>query len=240
MTNVGEKAENQPTDIAAWPNCTNVFTDPRKLPCIGTLCVECLKRTAEEAHMNPGDIFLTDDLLKFKMAQQVGSDIISCDMCHVSKEGKTEQMPTATMRCLKCRDRYGDSCLKVHDVRKSNKSRELVANECDTTKQLQRPFSILNCPEHTLKPLDCYCVDCKKILCATCLVESHKSHCSCKDIETVSREFCQAIEKSARKISNCADEMLSRRNTREMKMAHFIQKIVETENEIRTKSQELK
>src|SRR6218665_3608849 len=153
-------------------------------------------------------------LLKFKAAL-AGSDNINRDLCQVRNESKTGQTPTATIIhvCLECRGRYGDSCLKVHQVGKANTSHELVTNECDRTQDLKRPVSIGNCSEHTLKPLDCYCVDCKQILCVNCFVESHKSH-SCKDVETASKEFCQAIEKSALKISNCADEMLSSRNIR--------------------------
>ena len=56
MTNVEEKAENQLRDIAACPICMNVLTDPKLLPCIHKLCIECLKRTAEEEHVKPGDM----------------------------------------------------------------------------------------------------------------------------------------------------------------------------------------
>src|SRR6218665_607716 len=108
MAESGKNAEKQLREITECPICMSAFSDPRILPCIHTFCVECLRRTSEATQKNPGDKmpcplcrkeftipedgmqglqknFFMVNLLEFKIALQIGSDIIPdikhiCDM----------------------------------------------------------------------------------------------------------------------------------------------------------------
>ena len=55
MADLGEKAVKQLGKITECSICMNAFNDPRMLPCIHTFCLECLKRTADEAQKKSGD-----------------------------------------------------------------------------------------------------------------------------------------------------------------------------------------
>lgn len=95
------------------------------------------------------------------------------------------------------------------------------------------------CAKHANKPLDYYCAECKKIVCASCFVENHKLH-DCKDVAKVDQEFRKTIKKEPRKMSTYEDEMLSMKRNREKIKADYLKKIVEKENKIHKRSQELK
>lgn len=100
-------------------------------------------------------------------------------------------------------------------------------------------FPVMNCSKHPQKFLDYYCTDCKKIVCVSCFVESHKSH-DCKDVTTVEEEFRLAIEKKSAKIFSYAGEMLSKKRNLERTKEEFIDKIRKREDEILKRTQELK
>src|SRR6218665_3873739 len=103
MTDSGQKAEKQLSEITECPICMNAFIDPRILPCIHTFCFGCLKDTSEAAQKKPGNKmpcplcrnefiipqdgvngmpknFFMENLLQCKTELQVGSEIIICDM----------------------------------------------------------------------------------------------------------------------------------------------------------------
>src|SRR6218665_994033 len=263
MADVTETAAKQLREITECPICLNVFTDPRVLPCIHTFCLDCLKRISETAQKDPGDKlpcplcrkeflipaygvygvpknFFLENLLQYKTALEMGSANIVCDVCSASDESKAGEVPTATMRCLECQDNYCDGCLKVHQYLKVSRDHKLVKiGSGAEAPGIKRVYSVRYCSEHTQKSLEYYCAECKKIVCVSCFVERHKSH-DCKDIATVDKDFRQAIEKNAQKISIYADEMRVMRESIEKRKVDFLKEIVEKENAIHKRSQELK
>lgn len=112
-------------------------------------------------------------------------------------------------------------------------------NESDSMSESEPSSSVKYCTRHIKKRLDYYCSDCKKLVCVSCFVESHKSH-DCKDVATVEDEFRQTIEKKSWTISNYADEMLSIRKITEERKAEFLQEIQEKEDRIHKRNLELK
>src|SRR6218665_1398687 len=125
---------------------------------------------------------------------QKGSNTIIGDMCNVRSGAETGHIPTATMRCLECKDYYCESCVKVHRFQKTTRDHQMVAIRSDMKSESNRLISKKSCVKRIHKPLDYYCAECKKIVCVSCFVESHASH-KCKDVTTVDEEFRQAIEK---------------------------------------------
>src|SRR5688572_2363070 len=188
MAEAGEKAAKQLREITECSICLSSFTDPRMLPCIHTFCFECLKRTGETVQKKSGDKmpcplcrkeflipadgincvqknFFMENLLQYKTTLQFGSVSIICDICNASDEGKTGQIPTATMRCLECQDNYCDSCGKVHQLHKLSRNHQVLKIGSETMSGMKPVLSVKYCSKHTQKPLDYYCVECKKIVC---------------------------------------------------------------------------
>src|SRR6218665_670605 len=249
-------------EITECPICMSAFKDPRVLPCIHTFCFECLKRTADEAQKNPGDRmpcplcrkdftipedgmngvqknFFMENFLEFKTTLLSGSAIAICDICNVRNEGKPQEIPKATMRCLECHDNYCDSCVKVHQFQQLSRNHQFVKIESDTASQTRRPFATIHCSKHTQKPLDYYCADCKKIVCVSCFVESHASH-KCKDVTTVDEEFRRTVQRNSSQVSIYADEMLYLKKKEETRKADFLKEVVDKEKSIHKRNQELK
>src|SRR6218665_2742151 len=262
MTETFEKATEQLREITECPICMSTFTDPRMLPCIHTFCFECLNRTGEAEQKKPGDKmpcpmcrkefiipadgikgvqknFFMENLLVYKLTLQMGNATTICDMCNIRNEGKVGQIPKATMRCLECQDYYCDSCVKVHQFQKVTKHHQMINIGSGVKSETRRLVSTKSCPKHSHNPLNFYCAECKKIVCVSCFVESHKLH-DCKDVTTVDKEFRQTIEKKARKISTCVKEMLFMRKRNENRKSDFLKEMVEKEEEIYKRNQELK
>src|SRR6218665_874747 len=262
MAESGQKAEKQLREITECSICMSVFTDPRILPCIHTFCFECLKHISEAEQKKPGEKmpcplcrkefiipedglngvqknFFMENLLEFKSALQMGSSTVICDMCNIRNDGKVGEIPKATMKCLECKDYYCDSCVKVHQFQKVTKDHQIVKIGSDMKSETKRIVSMKSCNKHRHRLLDLYCVDCKKIVCVSCFVESHKSH-DCKDVTTVDEEFRQTIEKRARKITAYLNEMLLMRNNNDKRKADLLKQISEKEKEIHKRNQELK
>src|SRR6218665_899072 len=262
MTGSFDKAAEHLREITECPICMSVFTDPRVLPCIHTFCFQCLNRTGEAEQKKPGDKmpcplcrkefvipedgmhgvqknYFMDNFLEFKTALQLGSTNIFCDMCKMKNEGKTVETPKATMRCMECQENYCEDCAKTHHFQKATKDHQMKNIGSDMKSEVNRFVSMKLCPKHIHKPLDYYCADCKKIVCVSCFVESHKLH-DCKDVTTVDEEFRQMIEKKAQKISTRLNEISFMRKHNEKKHADFLKEIVEKEKEIRKRNQEIK
>src|SRR6218665_1723681 len=169
----------------------------------------------------------------------MGNTTIICDVCNLRDEGKTRQVPKATMRCMECQDYYCEGCAEIHRLQKVSKDHQMVNIGSDLTSETKRLVSKKSCTKHIHKPLDYYCSDYKKVVCVSCFVESHRLH-DCKDVTTVDEEFRQAIEKEAWRISTYVKEMLLMRNNNEEKNADFLKEIVKMEKEILKRNQEIK
>ena len=257
-----EKVAEQLGEITECPICMNAFTDPRMLPCIHTFCFECLNRTGEAEKKKSGDKmpcplcrkefaipedgltsvqknFFMQNLLEFKTTVEIGSDTIICDMCNIKNEGKTGQTSKATMRCMVCEDYYCKGCAKVHQFQKASKDHQMTKLGNDTKTETKRFSSMKFCIKHIQKPLDYYCDECKKIVCVSCFVESHKLH-DCKDVTTVGDEFRKTIEKEALKTSINLNEILLMKNNNQKRKEDFLKQIGEKEKKMHKRSQELK
>jgi len=125
-------------DMTECSICTEVFTDPRVLPCIHTFCLNCLMNYGKDKH--PGDDmacslcrkeftipddgfsgiqknFFMEKLVsarKLSAGEEAGQredDSIPCDVC--SNEAVLSAMP-ATKHCLQCQQNYCDHCSQSH------------------------------------------------------------------------------------------------------------------------------
>src|SRR6218665_924942 len=261
MAESGQKDVEGLREITECPICRRTFIDPRMLPCIHTFCFQCIKHAPEAAQKRPGDKmpcpmcgkefvislngvdgvqknFFIENILEFKTALQLGSPTIICDMCNIRNDGKTGQ--EATTRCLECQDYYCDSCVKVHQFQKVTKDHRIVRIIGTAVKtETDLLDTIKSCAKHSHKPLNYYCIDCKKIVCFSCFFESHKFH-DCKYVSTAGEEFRQRIKNKAQKISTYKNKLLLLKYNNEQRKVDVLTEIVEKETEIHERNQELK
>ena len=120
-----------------------------------------------------------------------------------------------------------------------SKDHQIVDIGSEVISEGKRFFSKKPCTRHINNLLNYYCGDCKKIVCVSCFVETHKLH-DCKDVSTVDEKFRETIRKRTSKISTYKNELLAKRNNIEKTTADLLKQIDEEETKIHERSQELK
>ena len=197
-------------DVTECSICTEVFTDPRVLPCIHTFCLKCLMNYGKDRQ--PGDDvpcplcrkeftipadglsgmqknFVVEKLLSAKKPS-VGEEAghILCDVCSSDEGGPSEATSPekpATKHCFQCQQNYCDQCSWGHTKMKASASHVMV----EIGKELQKEEIALRlpttCDTHKGEEIKVFCLECELAICMMCFVKSHKTH-DCSDIEEVS------------------------------------------------------
>ena len=190
--------------------CTEVFTDPRVLPCIRTFCLKCLVNYGKDRQPGdgmpcplcrkeftiPGDglsgmqkNFFMSKLLnarKLSVGEEAGS--ILCDVCSSDEARPSEATSSAkpaTKRCLQCQQNYCEQCSQYHTKIKAAAIHIMV----EIGKELQQDELALRlpatCDTHKDEVIKVFCLECELAICMMCFIKSHKTH-DCSDIEEVS------------------------------------------------------
>ena len=168
-----------------------------------------------------------------------GRTCILCDVYKANTSVCQSKTSKATWRCLDCQENLCEDCYMMHKAFKISRNHKVLEIDGDVgEEEAVKTFNVMNCDDHRGRVLDYYCAECKKVVCVSCFVESHKTH-DCKDVNTVDEEFRQMIKSSADQISMLAAELLAKKEKSESKDA-LLTKIAEREKEILQRSNELK
>jgi len=124
--------------------CTEVFTDPRVLPCIHTFCLKCLLNYGKDKQ--PGDsvpcpmcrkeFTIPDDVLSGtqknffmeklvhvrKLLADQEAQHIPCDLCSSDEASAGETVKPASKYCVQCQQNYCEQCSVYHRKSKSSSS----------------------------------------------------------------------------------------------------------------------
>jgi len=134
-------------EITECPICTEVYTDPRVLPCVHTYCLKCIEAWSKDKQ--PGDKlacplcrkeftlssngvkdlpknFFVANFLQMKELSSVESKTSPCEACSGSEEGGSEVQNVASVYCVECQIKLCDNCKRAHAVIKSTRSHKLV------------------------------------------------------------------------------------------------------------------
>ena len=141
-------------DMTECSICTEVFTDPRVLPCQHTFCLQCLMDYGR--HRRPGNRmpcplcreeftipadgltgmpknFFMEKLLSARKrsagedAGQREGGLVLCDVCNT--EAASSAPPPATKHCPECQQNYCDQCSRSHTKIKATASHVVVPVE---------------------------------------------------------------------------------------------------------------
>lgn len=196
-------------EVTKCPICLETYVDPRSLPCIHVLCMNCLQSlvgTAQSAKRSkikcplcqkdaviptPPDQFpasflintLTDILQKSETSENV-----KCEPCLQDGEEAA-----ASWVCLQCANLLCKHCKRSHDKFPKLKNHlciefQHLTPEC--IKEIAAQKTPNNCMKHD-KELEYLCEDCQELLCVTCKLTApeHKDHVTlyAKDKEVVEK-----------------------------------------------------
>ena len=202
--------------------CTEIFNDPRQLPCIHTFCLKCLEnlennknidenlvcplcRTNYESPVEgvggfPRNFFIE----KVKDAVTISSS--KCDICEM-KDSDTDAS-CELFYCIECKQRIcGNCCKSSHNKYALFKNHQLVdmSNEGNYSK-LVRKLDQNMCEDHESEIIKMFCSECKMAICAKCYIEGHKDHTCSSDINKICDEFREQLRKNTDTVSRCLNE----------------------------------
>src|SRR6218665_1339268 len=250
-------------DITECCICTEMFTDPRMLPCIHTFCLLCLEKTGSESQKKPGDKmscplcrkefdipteeflgvqknFFMERLMEIAKLSQPNDIVRYCDSCSTIVSETNTECPPAKMYCIECEENMCDDCINYHKRQKQLKTHHIIAfgNQA-LNERLIKWAASNNCDHHTKYSIEMYCHDCKKAICMKCFAINHKGH-SCSDVEDVADKFRKQIEVDIDKVKTSYSDGLKIRTQADVEKMNFIKQVETAETEIIKRANELK
>jgi len=260
---VKEMASAQPLDeVTECPICTEVYVDPRVLPCIHTYCLKCIEGYSIDK--KPGDKlpcplcrkefvipsnglaelpknFFVNKLLHVKEISTVelNTGTVICDVCSHEKSTNTESF-VAAVYCVECQEKLCKLCAEVHKNQKLCKSHNTVAvGDKLAVGDIFTSFPPPPCEKHCKNLLRFYCFDCRVVMCMTCFIETHSSH-ECYDVNTLIEGFQNQITEDVNSIAAGVDKCQSLLENVLKEKNEFISQAAQTELEMNDRTEKLK
>jgi len=152
--------------------CTEVFTDPRVLPCIHTFCLKCLLSYGKDRQHGdrmpcplcrkeftiPDDglsgtlkNFFMEKLLHARKlsAGREAQCIIPCDVCSSDEASASETVKLASMSCVQCQQDYCEQCSLHHrKIRSCSSHTQVVIGKRLESAELISKISPAMCEQH--------------------------------------------------------------------------------------------
>ena len=195
------------SDTQAWlhnlrvevscPVCSEIFTDPRHLPCLHSFCLECLKRwhQTSQSTTNGQDMITCPTCRALSSVPESGDlndlptsfyhngliDVLAVKECNNTQVtcGNCGERSSESSYCFECYIFYCEDCVTAHKKMRSSKNHRALAlkefNDKDYEDILKRPAF---CPKqrHQNEELRYYCKHCKTAVCQTCSSLEHSGH----------------------------------------------------------------
>ena len=175
------------------PMCTNIYTDPKHLPCLHTFCLQCLKQWHRTSHGRdtircpkcqavnrvPESGDLKDLPTSFYLNGLI--DVLAIKECKNSQVrcGNCDKKSSESSYCFQCCVFWCEECVTGHNIIRSNKDHRVLAlkyfQDKDYEDVMKRPAF---CPkeDHNKKELEFFCKNCEVPACQTCVTLDHGGH----------------------------------------------------------------
>jgi len=253
-------------DVMECPICTEMYTDPRVLPCVHTYCLKCIREWSKDKQ--PGDTlacplcrkeftlpsngvedlpknfyvanFLQMKELQMKELSSVESKTSPCEACSGDEESESEVQNVASIFCVECQMKVCKICERGHKAIKLTRSHKLIEIGDDiNADEFYQSMPPASCDEHKTKKLKLYCFECKSAICMMCFAELHKSH-ECSDIKKVQGDFCKQMASDGNNIAAGVDRCREILDSLGKEKNEFVEQVEKTGVEINEQTEQLK
>jgi len=248
-------------DLTDCTICTEVYTDPRVLPCGHTYCLKCIEALSKDKP--PGDEvacplcrkefivpddgvadlpknFFVANFLQIKELSSVESKTGPCEACSAGEDRESEVVNVASVYCVECQMKLCRICERAHKTIRFSRSHKLIAigDEIDV-ETLCQSMPPTFCDQHKDESLKLYCFDCTSAICIMCYIKSHNGH-KCSDLNEVVDEFrkqmSSAVDYIATGVEKCRDMLQSVENEK----SDFFEQVTKASVEISEIAEQLK
>ena len=244
-------------DITECPICTEVYTDPRVLPCVHTYCLKCIEAWSKDKQ--PGDEvacplcrkdftlssngvgdlpknFFVKKFLQMKELSSVESKTSPCETC---SGDEVSEKKAATVYCVECQQKLCQTCEQYHKKFKGTSHHSIVNIGDKFEKETFFEALPANCDKHTGDPLRIYCLECELAICMMCYIKAHNSH-KCSDVKEVADEFRNQMANDVEKTTAGVEKCRKMLESLEKEKNGFLRQVVKAGTEISKKAEQLK
>ena len=175
------------------PVCTNIYTDPKHLPCLHTFCLQCLKQWHRTSHGRdtircpkcqalsrvPESGDLKDLPTSFYLNGLI--DVLAIKECKTTQVrcGNCDKKSSESSYCFQCCVFWCEECVIGHNIIRSNKDHRVLAlkdfQDKDYEDVMKRPAFCPN-EEHNKEELKYFCKNCEAPVCQMCVTVEHGGH----------------------------------------------------------------
>ena len=180
--------------------CSDIFTDPKHLPCLHSFCLHCLKQWHRTSHAGRDTIRCpkcqavsripeSGDLKDLPTSFYLNGliDVLAIKECKSSQVrcGNCDKKSSETSYCFQCCVFWCEECVTGHNIIRSNKDHRVLAlkdfQDKDYEDVLKRPVFCAKL-RHEKEELKYFCKNCETPVCQSCINLDHSGH-SFKHIE---------------------------------------------------------
>ena len=175
------------------PVCSDLFKDPRQLPCLHSFCLHCLKHwhqtsggqnafrcpKCQALSRVPASGDLKDLPTSFYLNGMI--DVLAIKECNTTQVtcGNCDKKSSEASYCFHCCMFYCEQCLIGHNMMRNNKDHRVLAvkefQDKDYEDVLRRPV-FCSRQEHQKEELKYFCKKCETAVCQTCVTLDHGGH----------------------------------------------------------------
>ena len=248
-------------DVTECCICTDVFKDPRVLPCIHTFCLKCIQGWSKDKR--PGDKlqcplcrkecripedglqglprnFFVEKMLRIRDLTSVKEQSTLCDICTYRADSGAAKINSATTYCLECQENLCSSCATAHRKQKMSRDHKVLqVGDKVKAEELYAQYPPANCEKHASETLKIYCNECRLVICMMCYIKDHNSH-RCADVGEVVDEFQEQLTSDADGVVSGVDRCKQMLQVLDDEKKRFKEQMSSTELGIRKKANHLK
>ena len=248
-------------DITECAICTEVYTDPRVLPCRHMYCHNCIEAWSKDKQ--PGDKlacplcrkeftlssngvedlpknFFVANFLQMKELSSVESKTGPCEACSAGEDRESEVQNVASVYCIECQMKLCEICERAHKTIKLTRSHKLITiGDKVNIETLYRSMPPTFCDQHDDEKLKLYCFNCKLVICVMCYLELHSSH-TCSDINKVDDDLRKQMASDVENIAAAGQKWREMLESLEKEKNDFSEQVTKSMAEISEKVGQLK
>ena len=175
------------------PVCTNIYTDPKHLPCLHSFCLQCLKHWHRSSHGRDtircpkcqvvNKVPVSGDLKDLPTSFYLNGliDVLAIQECKTSQVGcgNCQKKSSESSYCFQCCMFWCEECLIAHNIIQVNKDHRVLAlkdfQEKDYEDVLKRPL-FCSKQRHEKEELKYFCKNCETAACQSCVLIHHAGH----------------------------------------------------------------